>query len=242
MPPRPRRAEATAAALRADIASGRYQPGDRLPSEPELAAQLGVSRPTLREAFRVLAEEGLLRREHGSGTYVRERPALATNLDRNFGVTTLIEAFGLTAGVAERSEGLEPADTVAAAALGVEVGTPLATLRRVRTADGRRIVASVDRCRADVLGDDGWPPSGSLYDALAHRGVAIHHGVARVWPERAGEEVAALLRVAPGTLLLALEQVDYDDRAEPVVLSLEHHVADAFEWTIYRRGPGGEEA
>ena len=131
---------------------------------------------------------------------------------------------------------------MASAALGVELGTPLQTLRRVRTADGRRIVASVDRCRPDVLGDDGWPEDGSLYDALARRGVAIHHGVARVWPEYAGDALAGQLRVPPGTLLLALEQVDYDDHAEPVLLSLEHHLADAFEWTIYRRGPGGEEA
>src|SRR5262245_19166497 len=163
MPPRPRRAEATAATLRADIAAGRYRPGERLPAEPELAGQLGVSRPTLREAFRLLDEEGLVRREHGSGTYVRERPALRNNLERNFGVTTLIESFGLEPGVAERSVGEEAADEEIAAALGVAPGTPLTTLRRVRTADGRRIIATVDRCVPEILGDDGWPDNGSLY-------------------------------------------------------------------------------
>ena len=39
-----------------------------------------------------------MRREHGSGTYVRERPALRNNLERNFGVTSLIESFGLEPG------------------------------------------------------------------------------------------------------------------------------------------------
>jgi GntR family transcriptional regulator len=241
MPARLRRAEATAAALRTEIETGRYRPGDRLPAEPELAGRLGVSRPTLREAFRLLHDEGLVRREHGSGTYVRERPAVRNNLERNFGVTALIEAFGRVPGVAERSEAVEAADAEVAAALGVQPGAPIATLRRVRTADGRRIIASVDRCRPEVLGDDGWPEEGSLYAALARRGVAIHHGVATVRPEQAGPELAARLAVAPGTLLLALDQLDFTDRDEPVLLSHEHHLADAFEWTIHRRGPGEAE-
>ncbi len=241
MPPRPRRAEATAATLRADIAAGRYRPGERLPAEPDLAGQLGVSRPTLREAFRLLHEEGLVRREHGSGTYVRERPALRNNLERNFGVTSLIESFGLEPGVAERSVGEEPANEEIAAALGVAPGTPLTTLRRVRTADGRRIIATVDRCVPEFLGDEGWPENGSLYAALARRGVAIHHGVATLRPERADAVLAVLLQVPPGTLLLAVDQVDYTARDEPVLHSREHHLADAFEWSVYRRGPGEDE-
>ena len=55
------------------IEEGRLQAGARLPSEPELAAELGVSRATLREALRSLEAEGLLRRMWGSGTFVADR-------------------------------------------------------------------------------------------------------------------------------------------------------------------------
>ena len=51
----------------------RHEPGQRLPSEAMLATQFGVSLVTLREALSALAQEGLLERRHGSGTYVAER-------------------------------------------------------------------------------------------------------------------------------------------------------------------------
>jgi GntR family transcriptional repressor for pyruvate dehydrogenase complex len=54
------------------IRHGRLQAGDRLPSERELAEQIGVSRPSLREALRALEIAGLVESRHGGGTYVRD--------------------------------------------------------------------------------------------------------------------------------------------------------------------------
>lgn len=71
-PPASRRREHIAAALRADITSGRYPPGSRLPNETQLAGRFEVHRHTLREAVRKLVSEGYLSVLHGSGTYVRE--------------------------------------------------------------------------------------------------------------------------------------------------------------------------
>lgn len=65
-------AESATAALRDLLARGRYQPGDRLPPERELAEGLGLSRPTLREAIRRLTEASLLESRQGSGTYVAD--------------------------------------------------------------------------------------------------------------------------------------------------------------------------
>lgn len=59
-------------------ASGCWQaslpPGARLPSEPDLARSLGVSRSSLRSGIALLEEDGVLRRRHGSGTYVIDKP------------------------------------------------------------------------------------------------------------------------------------------------------------------------
>ena len=57
--------------IRAMIVDGRIEPGDRLPPEQELAEQLGLSRGSLREAVRALAQIKVLDVRRGDGTYVR---------------------------------------------------------------------------------------------------------------------------------------------------------------------------
>ena len=69
-------------ALRSLLQGGEYAVGARLPSEPELAQRLGISRPTLREALQTLEEEGAIVRRHGVGTFVAEpRPVLDAGLE-----------------------------------------------------------------------------------------------------------------------------------------------------------------
>ena len=85
LPGQPARRLATAAAdeIRARIAEGRLRDGDRLPALPELAAELGVSRPTLREALRILEMESLISLRAGdrNGPLVRHpSPQMAAQL------------------------------------------------------------------------------------------------------------------------------------------------------------------
>jgi DNA-binding FadR family transcriptional regulator len=63
--------------IRALIGAGHLPPGSKLPAEKELMVQLGVSRPTLREALRTMVGEGLLEVRPGRGTYVREPTSAA---------------------------------------------------------------------------------------------------------------------------------------------------------------------
>src|SRR5689334_8180665 len=63
------------------------QPGDRLPSENELIARRGVGRTTVREAFRLLEQEGLVQSRQGLGRFLRTRPTVQRPLTRLEGVT-----------------------------------------------------------------------------------------------------------------------------------------------------------
>jgi GntR family transcriptional regulator len=80
---RQRLAITTAEQLRAALLSGTWHWGQQLPAEPVLAKTIGVSRTTLREALRMLEEEGLLVRRHGAGSFSTVNPGrIAFGLER----------------------------------------------------------------------------------------------------------------------------------------------------------------
>jgi GntR family transcriptional regulator len=228
-------------ALRDRIVDGDLSPGDRLPSEPDLAKVLGVSRASVRAAITVLEEDGFVRRRRGSGTYIANRP-VHNDLGRNFGVSSMIAAMGLEPGVVDEDCTTVPAPPEIADALGIEAGDAVTVLRRVRTADGRRVVDSADWLRAaDITAAQlSEVAEGSLYATMAERGLPIHHGIAQVIPDTADAGIAQRLGVPRGALLLTLFQIDETADGRPVLVSREHHLADAFEMTVYRRGPSAD--
>jgi GntR family transcriptional regulator len=225
------------------IASGGVVPGSRLPPEPELAAELGVSRATLREALRLLEDDGFITRTRGAGTFVTGRQRLTNNLDVNFGVTDAIRAAGMRPGTATSEVRRRKAGVEVAERLNLERGAGVYEVERVRTADGRRVVFSRDVVPASLFeGSDELVPKlagGSIYELLERElGVTIHHGVASIRPVKADRRMAHLLWALRGALLLHLRQVDTDEDGRPVLYSDEYHLADAFEFTVVRRGPG----
>lgn len=241
------RTESRSAAVRQELVkridAGEWRPSQRLPSEPDLASSLGVSRATLRDALRSLEEDGFVTRIQGAGTFVTYRPRLRNNLDMNFGVSELIRAMGMRPGSEAARVYQARATDEEAERLALPPGSPVLCLERVRTANGRPVVFSVDVIPRSLF-PDGTAllervGQGSVYEFLEREaGAAVRQGVAAIRPAKADRTLAAKLRVPRGTLLLYLLQVDYDTEGRPVLLSHEHHLADAFEITVVRRGPG----
>ena len=86
--------------LRERIHDATYKPGERLPSESELAEQFGVSRATVRTVLAKLSVEGLILRRQGDGTYVNERIRdVNTHLGGLWDFTRLIETSGFSASI-----------------------------------------------------------------------------------------------------------------------------------------------
>jgi GntR family transcriptional regulator len=216
------------------------RPGDRLPAEPKLAAELDVSRPTLREALQSAEDEGLVVRRPGVGTVKTHSPPLANDLSINTGVSDLIRQHGLRPGTRQLEIELRHADAQEADRLRLRRPARVWVIDRVRTADDVPVIDSRDIVAETVLAPaelEAEPlTDGSLYAYLSDKDHEVHHGVASIHPVTAGARLAQRLEVKRGALLMQLVQVDYDVGGDPLLLSVEHHVPDAFEFTVSRRG------
>jgi GntR family transcriptional regulator len=226
--------------LRQAITEGTFRPGSQLPTEAELCEMLGVSRTVVREALRVLEDGGLVTRRHGVGTFVRNHPILK-NLNFNFGITEMIESAGLKPGTSHLSIRKENADEEKASQLRVAVGTPLTTVERVRTADGRPVVFSMDTLADTLIERASFDlerlRTESIYDIFQNTlGQAVEYGIARLLPIVAPNHVAEKLQLPSESLALYIVQTDYSANDEPLVYSCEYHLPDAFDFLVWRRG------
>jgi GntR family transcriptional regulator len=159
----------------------------------------------------------------------------------NFGVTEAIRAAGMRPGTMQIAVHTEAASEQVGLDLDLAVGDPVVVLERVRTADGRPVVFSRDIVSTRRVSSSEvarMPVDGSLYDVLEHLGYAVANGVVTIEPTVTDRTLVRLLKGKVGVPILFLRQVDFDQNGDPVLLSEEHHLAEAFEFTVVRRGPG----
>jgi GntR family transcriptional regulator len=240
---RQRRAEVIEALL-SFLSTGKWRPGDRVPSEVELAQTLGVSRATLRDAYRSLEDQGYFTRIRGAGTFVTHRPRLTNDLEVNFGVTELIRSKGMVPGTEQLRVTERAAEEGERRRLALPDTAFVVLVERVRTADGDPVVFSQDVLPSALVQDQAGAlreiGDGSMYEFLRTRlNITIHHGLATIRPVRVEGPIASALRLMSRSLAVCLIQTDYDPGGRPVLLSSEFYVADAFEFTVHRKGPDG---
>ena len=237
----PQRLSATtkaAQSLRRRLADEPWAAGDRLPSEPTLAKELGVSRVSVRAALAQLETEGLVNRRHGSGTFVNSVRPLVRSLHLNVGSDELIRSRGHVPAVSEMSWRREAADDEVADRLAIERGTPVVHLYRVRTSDGTPVTVSHDFFAAALVPEQPLTLGPSLYGFLSTVcGVDVKFGVATLEPALVGEDRSLVFGVDAAELCLVIRQVDYDEDERPVSYSVEYHLASAFDFQIVRQGP-----
>jgi len=239
---RPSLVEEVREGLLQDLTSGTLPPGAKLANENELADRFAVSRSTIREAVRGLMDAGYLIRRHGSGTYVTSSPRTRHPLDTTVSYTAMIRASGHTPAETVVSKSVRaPADDERDL-LGLGGAAPVIDVERVRYADRRPVIYSRDRIPAGLLGDFSEDAlDSSLYAILARAGYPVASATAQLIPTVANARLARLLMVKRGTPLLHIDQVDYDERGRPVMLSHEWHVADAFDLIVNRRQSASSE-
>jgi GntR family transcriptional regulator len=199
-------------ALRSLIANGTWQDGAQIPNEERLSHMLGVSRITTRHALRNIEESGLLRREHGRGTFVRSSRVIAGVR----GLTTFTQEMA-TLGLVVGSRILElaevPATPDVADALEIMATTPTVRLRRLRLGNNAPIgIQTVHMPVSRVAGfAEVAEPAGSLYETLrTHFGITPHEAREVYRVGAVSMEDAGLLEIAPGSPVFVVERITSD--------------------------------
>lgn len=231
----------TADAIQGAIHDGKFPPGSQLPGEPELMGMLGVSRTTLREALTILEELGLITRRRGLGTFVCDR-SIVKDMSLNFGISSMISQAGLTPGCINQHVHTIQAPGTIATAFNLPEGSPIIMVDRVHTANQRPVVWSLDYLLPNLVDLEKLNRSilviSSLYEILKDEfQTKITWGEASLLPAKADKTASERLNVPRGTLLMRVEQTDYDITDHPVMHSIEYNVLDPFVFKVHRKGP-----
>lgn len=248
MAPRPRHRDGPlyvqiADRLREEI--GTLDSGARIPSEPQLARDWGVSRFTVAKAVEQLVDEGLITRRQGSGSFVAEAP-LRRAPGYLLSFTEAVEAAGHVA--SHRLLAYAPAEW--RADLPYEAGTPLLLLDRLRFVDGKaaarhRSVIPAELARRTgltraVAAEDSF----SLYRFFGERGLSVEHATERLVACAADPVDRELLGLAGEAVVVAVTRHSFaaDGTALDAVSAIYDARLYSYEARLVRQHHFGEQA
>ena len=219
--------------LIARISAGEWAPGDAIPAETALAAELEVSQGTVRKALDQLCADGVLRRSQGRGTFVAEQtPELA-----NFRFFRLTDRTGerVVPELARQTVSQRTASEAQAASLGLASGALVHVIDRLRLIDGvRAILEDVvvpDALMPGLDGDRDLP--NALYPYYQSRfGISVLRTQEQLSAVSADEVQARRLQVPVGTALLRVRRTAFDLTGRAVELRTSHFVTDSHSFSV----------
>lgn len=226
-------------ALRERIAV--LRPGERLPSDAQLCAEFGVSRMTARNAMHRLAEDGLIRREPGRGSFVAKPPA-HRRTNRLMTFTQEMRRAGRVPSSRVLTRAIRPASIAEAASLRIPARQPVVHLRRLRLADDQPIALEsavlIDACADAVMTAD--LSRGSLHETLGRAGFVLSRGTGTIAAAAATVEEAALLGIHAGDPLLVERRVIVDAHAREIEVTTSAYPADRYALDVQFEVEGPE--
>lgn len=215
------------------------KPGQRLPSEPKLAKQLGVSRATLREAMRAFETQGVIFRRQGSGTYVVQPPAvIETGLEVLESIETLAARIGLDVSMGELKLEIRKVDEKEFKELNISPDDEVMQVSRAILAKGKAVAYLVDILPKGILSEADLQKNfrGSVLDLLLRRGKpALQSSRCEISAVQANSEMAKIFGIQRGDVLLLFTAWLFTTTGEVVDYSFSYFLPGYFRFHVIRR-------
>jgi GntR family transcriptional regulator len=223
--------------LRTRIVGGELSPGQDVPTEAELATQWSTSRGPIRNALAQLRSEGLIETTRGRPARVVQRKA-GQRIDESVPFTRWAEEIGAQPGARTQEIALRRADAAKAQLLGIQEGDPIVDVLRLRLLNGRptmlerltyvepvgRLLFAADLDRVSIT---------AYLDERGHGFVDVQHEIEAIG---ADDTDARLLEIAPGSPVLRLRRVSFDEAGRPFEASEDRYRSDMVRFTVAAYG------
>jgi DNA-binding GntR family transcriptional regulator len=220
------------------VERGTYPPGSLLPSEHQLVAEFGVSRPTVVKSLLALRQDGWIDTQQGKGSFVRGRPALA-DAERTrpaHGVLDLAEA-DLSGELVQAGVKLAPPHVTSL--LGLPSDARAFVRQRLLSEDGDPVELATSWLPLEVAAGTDLASADLLDDSLRHhlqarKKIRLDHAVEQITARHPSGEEAALLRIGSDAPVLSVIVTAYDAAAQPIQVSdlvlpgQRHELRDAY--------------
>ena len=214
-------------------------PGERLPSEPNLAKQLGVSRATLREAMRIFETQGLIHRRQGVGTFViHPSQVIETGLEVLESIHTMAERIGLPVEMGTYQIDLRPAKEKDVDIFGLEESANVVQVNWVMEAESRPVAFLVDIVPESILSLKVIQQefNGSILDLFLEKsGIPLSTSRSEINAVAAQSDIARALGIQRGDVVLFFEAVLYSAEGRAVDYSYSYYLPGYFKFHVVRR-------
>jgi GntR family transcriptional regulator len=219
------------------IRQNQLKRNSQLPSEANIARLLGVSRNTVREAYILLENEGMIVRRHGIGTFIAQPPRIRDSLDTFFPFARIIQQEGYTPHFKTFSNTIEAVPPEAADGLKLEAGANVRCLKRLVLADEQPALYVIDYFSPiiEAAGINWGQFDGNLvYFLSQYLPTRLYQIQTHIRAVPLDETLSPYLALPVGAAVLSVRSTIYDLDNQPIAFSRIFFNSEIVELTTVR--------
>lgn len=211
----------------------------RIPSETDLANELGVSRTTIRDALSRLALEGVIFRKQGAGTFINEAGLqIKTRLEEIWSYEAMLRDHGYTPSVQIlKIERLTP-PTPITTDLGLAADDQLLKIQKLILADGNPVILTINYIptrfiTAKYTEADFYPPIYQFLSTFCQQYLSYY--LSEIVPLNTPVWLSEILHLPARRAILSFEEIGYNQNNEPIVKAFSYFRDDFLRLRLIRR-------